>query len=91
MHSCNHVNACSWLTGELKANLKVVVSNHMECEPIAHFFGVPFVCIAQPQASEKERKPRMEGALEAVLLEHDINLIVMARCVPRLTQAVCNR
>lgn len=68
--------------GELKANLKVVVSNHRDLEDISKFFGVPFLYIGQPDAPEQERKARMEAALESILEEHKIDLIVLARCMP---------
>lgn len=77
--------------GELKANLKVVISNHRDLEHIAQFFGIPFVCIAQTGVPEEDCKPRMEAAIETVLQQHDVELIVLARYMQILSNDFCQR
>lgn len=73
----------------MKANLKVVISNHRDLEHIAQFFGIPFVCIAQTGVPEEDCKPRMEAAIETVLQQHDVELIVLARCDTTCTAGPC--
>ena len=66
--------------GELKANVKVILSNHSDLQDIAQFFGIPFRCIPQPDSlPEKDRKARMEDVLEDLHQNQGVDLFVLAR------------
>ncbi len=64
-----------WRTGELAADLRVVVSNHPDHEDICTHMGVPFVHLPVT----KETKPEQEAQVLGVLAEHEVELVVMAR------------
>ncbi len=64
-----------WRTGELMADLRVVISNHPDHEGICAHMGVPFVHLPVTM----DTKPRQEEQVLSVLAEHDVELIVMAR------------
>lgn len=64
-----------WRTGELAADLRVVISNHPDHEGICSHMGVPHVHLPV----SKETKPQQEQAVLDVLADHEIELVVMAR------------
>jgi len=62
-------------SGELRGEIALVVSNHHDLEPVAKQFGVPFAVF--PITPETKRT--QEEKEIAVLEEHHIDLIVLAR------------
>lgn len=64
-----------WRSGELNADLRVVVSNHPDHADISEHMGVPYVHLPVT----KETKPDQERAVLATFDEHGVELIVMAR------------
>ncbi len=61
--------------GELRADIRMVVSNHRDAEAIAGFYGVPFHYIPVEPASKAEAERRQLALLE----EEQIGLVVLAR------------
>jgi len=64
-----------WRTGELAADLRVVISNHADHAGICEHMGVPYVHLPVT----KDTKPQQEQAVLDVLASHDVELVVMAR------------
>ena len=62
-------------SGELGCEIRVVVSNHRVLQPVAEFFRIPFVNVPV----EPDSKDRAEETIQAVLVEHDVDLLVLAR------------
>jgi formyltetrahydrofolate deformylase len=76
-----------WDIGELPADLRLVVSNHEDCWPLAERYGVPFAHIpVTPQS-----KPEAERRLLALIAEHDIDVVVLARYMQVLSDDLCRR
>ena len=61
--------------GELEADIPLVVSNHPDLEAVTARYGVPFHLFPV----DKERKEATEQAELALLDEHGVDLVVMAR------------
>ncbi len=62
-------------TGELAADIRLIVSNHEDAQRHAGFYGIPFEYIPlQP-----DRKAEAESRQLALLAEHGIDLVVLAR------------
>ena len=61
--------------GELHCAIPLIVSNHPDAEPLARFYGVEF----RLMPVTAETKPRAEAAQLALLEEHGIDLVVLAR------------
>ncbi|SMP04298.1 formyltetrahydrofolate deformylase [Desulfurobacterium pacificum] len=61
--------------GELKGNLKMVISNHEDLKPIAEMFGVPFFHFPK----NKDNKLEVEKEELKILRENSIDLIILAR------------
>lgn len=64
-----------WKTGELAADLRVVISNHPDHEGICTHMGVPYVHLPVT----KETKPEQEQQVLDTLANHGVELVVMAR------------
>src|SRR3954464_11841085 len=73
-----------WRSGELPAEIAVVVSNHPEHAALAEFHRVPF----RHLPVSPETKDDQEQALLATLAEHEVDLVVLARYMQILSPRV---
>jgi formyltetrahydrofolate deformylase len=67
--------------GELPANVVAIVSNHLELQPLAHRYGIPFhhfPITAASKAAQEERELALLAALR-------VDLVVLARYMQILT------
>ena len=62
-------------SGELRGEISLVVSNHTDLEPVARQFGVPFHAFPITPETKRAQEEREVALLE----EHRIDLIVLAR------------
>ena len=74
-------------SGELACSIPLVVSNHPDAERWASFFNVPFHVIPV----EKGNKDESELKQLALLQEHDIDLVVLARYMQVLSSRFVER
>ena len=72
--------------GELPIEIPVIVSNHRDCEHIAERHGIPFVYL--PVTTET--KPEQEAALLNLTIEHNIDVVILARYMQVLSDALCS-
>jgi formyltetrahydrofolate deformylase len=76
-----------WRTGALPIEVKAVVSNHRDFEDLAGSFGLPFIHLpVTPQT-----KADQEAALEALMTDKGVELIVLARYMQILSEGLCAR
>jgi formyltetrahydrofolate deformylase len=61
--------------GELNCSIALIVSNHLDAEPLARFYGVEFRHVP----IEASSKPQAEAAQLELLREHGVELVVLAR------------
>ncbi len=61
--------------GEFKAEIPLIISNHPHLQPIAEQFGIAFNHIP----ITKDTKPQQEAQQLALLQEHTIDLVVLAK------------
>lgn len=61
--------------GELACDLKLIISNHADTQSLADFYSIPFHLISV----SKESKVEAECRQKALLDQHDIDLVVLAR------------
>lgn len=64
-----------WQAGELPVELPVVVSNHPDLGPLVEAAGIPFEHVPVTAATKAEAEAR----LRALVAEHRIDLVVLAR------------
>lgn len=73
--------------GTLAIDVPVIVSNHLDLKPMADFYGVDFVHLPVTAAN----KSQAESELLALAEEYDIELVVLARYMQILSDALCER
>ncbi|GHB51187.1 formyltetrahydrofolate deformylase [Streptomyces viridiviolaceus] len=76
-----------WRSGALDAEIVLVVSNHPDLQPLAAAQGVPFEHVPVTP----DTKPRAEARLLALVEEHRIDLVVLARYMQVLSDDLCKR
>lgn len=74
-------------SGELQANIIGIVSNHQNMAPVAERAGIPYHHI--PVTADT--KPQAEEALLAIVDEHDVKLVVLARYMQILGDEFCRQ
>jgi formyltetrahydrofolate deformylase len=62
-------------SGELKCDIPLIISNHPDCERHANFYRIPYHVISVT----KEKKAEAEQQQTALLEQHKIDFIVLAR------------
>lgn len=73
-------------SGELKAEIPFIISNHKDLEYIAQQFKIPFYHIPV----SKENKKEAEEEQLRLLKEHDVDFIVLARYMQIVSSALIN-
>jgi formyltetrahydrofolate deformylase len=76
-----------WENGELPVDIPAVVSNHKDLRPIVERHGLRFVHIPVTP----ETKPAAEAELLALVEEHDVDFLVLARYMQVLSDDLCSR
>ena len=74
-----------WRTGELPVDMAAVVSNHPDHAALAEWFGVPHHHL--PIVDDD--KAAQEAAVRAVLQDHGVDLVVLARYMQVLSSDFC--
>ena len=72
---CMYDLLARWRMGELEAEIPLVISNHPDHADVAAHFDVEFAHLPVTPESRIEQ----ESAMLALLVEHDIDLVVLAR------------
>jgi formyltetrahydrofolate deformylase len=67
--------------GELNVEIPLIISNHEDLRPIAERFNIPFFCIP----FTKENKEEGEKQQIALLKQHEIDFVVLARYMQIIT------
>jgi formyltetrahydrofolate deformylase len=76
-----------WRVGALPADIVAIVSNHRDFEGLAGSYGIPFHYIPVTSTTKDDA----EQKLLALVDEHDVELVVLARYMQVLSNAVCER
>jgi formyltetrahydrofolate deformylase len=74
-----------WDIGELPADLRLVVSNHEDCRPLAERYGLPYHHIPVTAAT----KPAAERRLLGLIGEYQTDAVVLARYMQVLSDDLC--
>jgi formyltetrahydrofolate deformylase len=73
-------------TGALQIEIPVVVSNHLDAEPLVRSHGLDFVHVPVTP----ETKPRAEDQLRELIEKHGVHLVVLARYMQVLSDQLCS-
>ncbi|HUA30862.1 MAG TPA: formyltetrahydrofolate deformylase [Streptosporangiaceae bacterium] len=74
-----------WDIGELPADLRLVVSNHEDCRPLAERHGLPYYHVPVTAAT----KPAAERRLLDLIGEYQTDAVVLARYMQVLSDGLC--
>ena len=74
-------------SGELRCEIPLIIGNHEDARALAGFYGIPFHCIDVTKAN----KAQAEAQQIALLEEHGVDLIVLARYMQILSPEFCRR
>ncbi|KAG2448657.1 hypothetical protein HYH02_006014 [Chlamydomonas schloesseri] len=74
-------------SGELRCEIPLIISNHPDLKHIADTFDVPFVHLPL----DKNNKEAQEEALEKLLKDEKIDVVILARYMQIFTQGFCER
>ncbi len=69
-------------SGEIACEIPLIISNHLDNQPIADFYRIPYVTIPVP----KENKRPAEEKILKLLQQHSPDFIVLARYMQILSQ-----
>ncbi|GHB28428.1 formyltetrahydrofolate deformylase [Salinicola rhizosphaerae] len=73
-------------TGQLAIDVRAIISNHPDLEPLASWHGLPYHHL--PITSET--KPQQEAAVKRVVDESGAELVILARYMQVLSAALCH-
>ncbi|TNM49587.1 formyltetrahydrofolate deformylase [Nocardioides albidus] len=73
-------------TGSLQIEIPVVVSNHLDAEPLVRAHGLDFVHIPVTADTKQEAEDR----LRELVAKHEVDLVVLARYMQVLSDSLCS-
>jgi formyltetrahydrofolate deformylase len=76
-----------WHTGALRADFKLVVSNHMDFADLVGSYGVPYLHLPVTPDSKSAQERKLLELVE----QNDVDLVVLARYMQVLSADVCDR
>jgi len=84
-----------WKSGVLPVNIVAVISNHQDCQSLSEWHKVPFYHLplsveATPEKTA-ESKAVQEAKILALMNEHNIDLLVLARYMQILSDDLCQK
>ncbi len=82
---CLHDLLARWEVGELRAELAFVASNHADHADLCGHFGVPYHHLPV----SRDSRPEQEAKLRALVDEHSVDLVVLARYMQILSPELC--
>ncbi|MDW3215732.1 MAG: formyltetrahydrofolate deformylase [Ilumatobacteraceae bacterium] len=74
-----------WRNGGLAVDIPVIVSNHPDCAEVAERYDIPF----RHLPVTRDTKAEQEAEIKALVAEHDIDLVVLARYMQILSDDLC--
>ena len=78
--------------GTLPIEIPVIVSNHLDLQPMAFFYGIPFVHIPiKKNADGTDNKAAAEAQLMDLVNTYDVELVVLARYMQVLSDDLCSK
>jgi formyltetrahydrofolate deformylase len=74
-------------SGELACDIPLIISNHPDNQPIADFYGIPYITIPVP----KDNKRQAEAKILNLIEQHNPDFMVLARYMQILSNEFVNR
>jgi formyltetrahydrofolate deformylase len=80
-----------WKSGQLPVDIPAIVSNHPTFESLAASYGIPFHLLPLPAGADADTRAAQEARIEALVAEHGVDLVVLARYMQILSAGLCER
>jgi formyltetrahydrofolate deformylase len=74
-------------SGELTCDIPLIISNHPDNQPIADFYGIPYITIPVPKDSKRQAEEKILSLIE----QHNPDFMVLARYMQILSNEFVNR
>ena len=74
-------------SGELACDIPLIISNHPDNQPIAGFYGIPYITIPVSKDSKRQAEERISSLLQ----QHNPDFMVLARYMQILSNEFVNR
>jgi formyltetrahydrofolate deformylase len=74
-------------SGELACDIPLIISNHPNNQPIADFYGIPYITIPVPKDSKRQAEEQILSLIE----QHNPDFMVLARYMQILSNEFVNR
>jgi len=74
-------------SGELACDIPLIISNHPDNQPIADFYGIPYITIPVPKDSKRQAEEQILSLIE----QHNPDFMVLARYMQILSNEFVNR
>ena len=74
-------------SGELTCDIPLIISNHPDNQPIADFYGIPYLTIPVPKDSKRQAEDKILNLIE----QHKPDFMVLARYMQILSNEFVNR
>ena len=84
---CLNVLLTKWHSGALPVDIVGVLSNHEDCRGMTEFYGLPYHYLP----ISKETKPQQEAQILALMEQHSVDLLVLARYMQILSNDLCRQ
>src|SRR6218665_2341012 len=78
-----------WHSGQLQIDIPAIVSNHPTFADLAARYDLPFHHLPLAAGSSADTKRAQEQQVEALVSEHEVDLVVLARYMQILSPAFC--
>ncbi|PPE71091.1 formyltetrahydrofolate deformylase [Caldimonas thermodepolymerans] len=79
-----------WHSGQLAVEIPAIVSNHPDFAELARSYGIPFHHLPLAAGASLEAKRAQEKQVEALVTEHGVDLVVLARYMQILSPEFCD-
>jgi formyltetrahydrofolate deformylase len=74
-------------SGELACDIPLIISNHADNQPIADFYGVPYITVPVPRDNKRQAEEKILGLLQ----RDNPDFLVLARYMQILSNEFVNR
>ncbi len=74
-------------SGELACDIPLIISNHADNQPIADFYGIPYITVPVPKDGKRQAEERILSLIE----RHDPDFMVLARYMQILSNEFVHR
>ncbi len=74
-------------SGELTCDIPLIISNHPDNQPIADFYGIPYITIPVPKDDKRQAEEKILNLIE----QHNPDFMVLARYMQILSNEFVNR